>query len=1222
MEILKKIRLKFRQKFILIIASFIFSWLLSSPMLLKTVSIDIHAIVLYSIIRFIVISLILVVLIYFTNKNIIDELIKNREDNEKLNKQQNKLLYALRNDYFFYRHLPDNYFEYINNALQNILGYTKDEFIQYLKLNKIDVFTEQVFEKAELYSKEGILIPSFEVELTNRNGEKRLFEVSQTPMFDKNNKIIAIEGIVHNLSDNYRNVTENISFEEKYNMLYENSNDAILLINNNKFIDCNKKSLEVFGATYEKIIMDSPFSINFSPFKQPNGEISRELALEKIQQVKRVGKINFLWTHLKNGTDTFNASITLVYKKIENEEIIFAFVKDLNDTNKNNSIENATKNVLAEIFDNSRALLYKLNIETGKYEYLSKSIEDITGYTKEEIFEFSEEDLKSLLHPNDLENADNIIAKLVSDNNSKNSHFSVMYRFKSKSGEYRWFSDSYRIIKNEVSSYIIGNVHDITEMMEYRNALKINELRFRKTVDNIQNGVSIFENDKIVYVNDRLVEITGYSRKELLNLNSLKDLAIKKEEARLSEISEQDNINSLEFWINKKNGQHICILNRYSESHINENLYGKYVITADITEQKKLELALIEKEEKFRNLTNNLSQAIFEVNKDGVFSFINQSGLNKIGFSSDEIIDKIRLIDLSIKEGQSTLEHNFNKILNGKIIEHLDLKIKTKKGNVIPFRIYPSVINEKENNIGIRGLMIDISDETQAKEEIRIAKKTVNSIQNPKNNLIAEILHEMVNPVNSISGMINLIESTKLSEKQYDFLKVISKSSESLSELIQEIKGITNTSDNKSDIDFLFLINEIKTELSNKFKNTDINFKLKQDFSENFLIIDDKEKIKRIINNVVSLSKSIIEKGTIEFEVKIQEKKTDTLNITFFIKNDSKRLLDEEIDKVNELIKNPTKKIENCIITDLLKLNITIDLINEFNGELNFLKGEQGRNIFSFNLILESKEKNINNLEDNTQKLNNIRILLAEDQLFNQMVIKTMARNWDCVIDIVEDGEQVIEQLKKHTYDLILMDIHMPIMNGVETLKHMKLKCKEKNAKIPVIAITGDIYKNIDDFKDYNVNSLIIKPFTSQELFISIVKALGIYTANIQETDEPVIKNNGIYSLEIIDKLSKGNEDIKIKMIRVFIKKTQEELKELKATAKQKNWDKVFAISHKMKPAFGYLKIDQAEEYLLEIVENSKDKTSIKNIPKKIELLETEIERVISVLKQDFEGNL
>ena len=1223
MEIRNIFRLKFRQRFIIIIAAFIFSWLLSSPMLLETVSVEIEAIEIYSIIRFFVISIILVVLVYFTNKNIIEELDERNKENITLNIQQDKLLYALRNDYFFYRHVQGNNFEYISKSLQNILGYTKSEFIQYLELNNIVDFTEHVFEKVELYSKDGILIPAFEIELTNRTGEKRLFEVSETPIYDKNNKLVAIEGIVHNLSNYYSNVSENISFENKYSLLYENSNDAILLISNNKFIDCNKKSLETFGATYEKIIMDSPFSINFSPFKQPDGEISRELALEKLQQVKRVGKTKFRWVHLRNGLDHFNAEVTLVYKKQENEEMIFAFVKDLDEITINeNSQTSANNNILEEIFDNSRALLYKLNIDTGKYEYLSKSVEDLTGYTKEEMLAFNEDELKLLLHPNDLKNADNIIAKLINDDESKNSHFSVIYRFLSKQGEYRWFSDSYRIVKNDGSSYIIGNVHDITEMVEYRNALKINELRFRKTVDNIQNGICIFENDKIIYVNDRLVEITGYSREELLALGTLKDLAVDKEQERLSKISEQDNISTLEFWINKKNGEHICIQNRYSESHIDDDLYGKYVITADITEQKKLELALIEREEKFRNLTNNLSQAIFEINEDGVISFINQSGLEKIGFNSDEIIDKIKLVDLTIDEDKTNLERDFNKILNGEVIEHIELKINTKKAVIIPFRIYPSVINDENKLVGIRGLMIDISDEAQVKEEIRIAKKTVSSIHNTENNLIAGILHEMVNPVNSISGMINLIESTKLSEEQYDFLKVISKSSESLSELIKDIKGITNNNDEIADIDFLALINEIKTEQTEKFVDTDIKFKLKQDFSENFLIANDKEKIKLIINSIVSISNSILDKGTLELEVKVHSKEKDELNINFHIKSDGKRLVDEEIDKVNELIQNSSSQVNDCVITDVLKLNIAKELITEFNGELNFLKGEQGRNIFSFNLILEVKDKSELIEDVDNQKLKNTRILLAEDQLFNQMVIKTMARNWDCIIDIVDDGEQAINKLKKNKYDLILMDIHMPIMDGIETIKYIKSEFNEDIVNIPIIAITGDIYKNIDEFNEYNVSSLIIKPFTSQELFISIVKALGIYTKTIEEKNDNVIQNNGIYSLEIIDKLAKGNEEIKIKMIRVFIKKTQEELKELKATSIQKNWDKVFSISHKMKPAFGYLKIDKAEEYLLEIVNNSRNKTDQNNIPKKIELLEIEIQKVVSVLKQDFKGIL
>jgi CheY-like chemotaxis protein len=318
------------------------------------------------------------------------------------------------------------------------------------------------------------------------------------------------------------------------------------------------------------------------------------------------------------------------------------------------------------------------------------------------------------------------------------------------------------------------------------------------------------------------------------------------------------------------------------------------------------------------------------------------------------------------------------------------------------------------------------------------------------------------------------------------------------------------------------------------------------------------------------------------------------------------------------VIKDPNNKNVIYNINDKLKINIINELISEFGGKLNFLIGAKGRNIFSYNLNLEyikstEEEKITNDLKD-------IKILLAEDQLFNQMVVKTMARNWDCEIDIVEDGEYVISKLKEKKYDLIIMDIHMPRMDGIEAIKYINENLKD--LKIPIIAITGDIYKKLSDFQDLGVSNLIIKPFSSQELFKSIVKALGIYSKAVIQEKTYNYNDTKIYSLEIINKLSKNNEVVKRKMIRVFVKKTLEELKELKNANKQNNLEKVFSISHKMKPAFGYLKIKKAESYLFEIVEQSRKKVDNEQILRLINLLEKEVEIIIKQLKIDFKDLL
>ena len=879
----------------------------------------------------------------------------------------------------------------------------------------------------------------------------------------------------------------------------------------------------------------------------------------------------------------------------------------------------ANANELNEIIESSRALLYKLNVDTGAYVYISPSSKEVTGYTYKEFLEFNSKQLKELLHPNDLENADSIIVKLVRNVSDINKNSTLVYRFLHKSGEYRWFSDSYRVIEDESTgaNYIIGNVHDITELIENKEALQKSEIRFRKTVENVQNGISIFENNKIIYVNDVLSEITGFTKAELLKLSSIAELAIEEERERVNLLIYKDEVDKIEFWIKTKDGNNICIQNRYSKSKISDSLTAKYVITTDVTEKKSLEIALSEKDDVFWSMTEKMNEIIVECNNNLDLIYVNKSGLDKLGRISVKN-EKISVVEFVIFKDRKRVEKQLVDFVSGKYINYIEFTFL----NNVSAKMYPNIVTNQETKAkGLRILIVNNINDLEITNELQLAKKSVDSVNKYNKVVIAEITKGLSKPIKSIKDIISLIEKTKLNQEQYNFLNIISKSSDSLKDLINDIDNL-KLDENDDSLDQKFYLSEFLKDIEKEFVKTfdekKIKLEVTKNFSKDFLLKSNKLEITKILLNILEVSLSQVDDGIIELEFIITKKDSSFVNVNFIIKNNGTVLSDLEVDRLNNSIKNSADLLNKE--GDNYKLCNTIRLIKNQYGDIEFYKGRKGKNIFNFNLIIQICENQPELDSNGTADLKDINVLLVEDQPFNQMVIKTMMSNWDCTIEYASNGIHAIEKLKEQKYDIVLMDIYMPEMDGIEATNFIRKKLNNVNSKVPVIAITGHIYDSIDDYKKFGFDGFINKPVTSKELFTTMVNVLSksdFYGAVGFSKPQATPK----YSLKVVEQLSKGNKVLMNKMINIFISKYNEDIKELRTQIEKYNWERVYIISHGLKPSFNYMQVGKAEDYLFDILDYSKNRINTSEIKNRLELLEGELNPIINTLIEEVNRN-
>jgi len=535
--------------------------------------------------RWFIIPFLLAIVVYLIVLRPIKMYNKAIESFNYINKNYRFVIDNLVYDYFFYRHEVNKPFVYLSSSVTNVLGYSKVDFINnYEKIGAENLY-KNVFEKHYSFIQNNLIPPVYEIVVRDANNNLCYLEVKEIPIFNEKKEIVAIEGTAKNITKYKLIELELNEKEKKYETIFEAISDGILVLKDNKFVDCNKNILKIFDCSLEELIMHTPFHYRFSPPTQPNGISSRELALNKIRLALKGQIQNFEWIHLRNGKDPFPAEITLSKFTYENEDYVLAIVRDI--SSKKDIIEtlkekeesfsvlynnipvgavqlNLNKKILnfnskakellkieneaqinyfieqindflekndnetihdvrhiktatneertftiyinkfvvndsprllilfdditeilrlkksyskqemyfKEILENSRQILYKLNIETGNYEYISSALYDILGYKPEEFYQMSAEEIKSLLHPDDIKKADTIVAKLIRNVENVNNEFIIEYRFRHKNGTYKWLSDKYQIVSTNDESYIVGNIMDITELKEAELRIK------------------------------------------------------------------------------------------------------------------------------------------------------------------------------------------------------------------------------------------------------------------------------------------------------------------------------------------------------------------------------------------------------------------------------------------------------------------------------------------------------------------------------------------------------------------------------------------------------------------------------------------------------------------------------------------------------------------------------------------------------------------------------
>lgn len=498
------------------------------------------------------------------------------------------------------------------------------------------------------------------------------------------------------------------------------------------------------------------------------------------------------------------------------------------------------------------------------------------------------------------------------------------------------------------------------------------------------------------------------------------------------------------------------------------------------------------KEELLRTIVSKTEDGIFLTDFEGFIYEANARALDMFGYSLKEITGKnfseFRKYDLSDEEDSNGVRQLLrNKFWNS------ELELKTDTGK----EFYAFVSITWIHRFGKEYLLYKVSDISQRKQneaEIIEARDLAQAATAAKSEFLATMSHEIRTPMNGVLGMTNIMMQSSLDDDQRNYLSTIKKSGESLLELLNDILDFSKIESGKMQLEQRsFTLKELVFDVCNLLKSNaerkGLELKLNFETELPAQLIGDSTKIRQVLVNLVGNAIKFTQSGEVDFSID----ETDDLKfIKFSVKDTGIGIQKEEINRLfqsfTQLDSSTTRKFGGTG----LGLAICKSLVEMMGGQI-WVESSLGKgSTFYFTIprlvdesVVEEShvfiaEKNEIKIHEN-QALSSLRVLLAEDNLVNQQVGILILKSMGVIAEVAENGKDVQKALAKSDFDLILMDVHMPEMDGIETTRWIRSQVKYDAMEI--IALTANAFdEDRERCISCGMNAFLTKPMNPEEL--------------------------------------------------------------------------------------------------------------------------------------------
>ena len=489
---------------------------------------------------------------------------------------------------------------------------------------------------------------------------------------------------------------------------------------------------------------------------------------------------------------------------------------------------------------------------------------------------------------------------------------------------------------------------------------------------------------------------------------------------------------------------------------------------------------------KLENIVDNVGGVLFETDLDGNFTFLNKAWTEYSGIPINKALGqsfRTFLLGENI-DGFKRFDDLFSREK-----EHIKFIFKNKRdGETMWFEVKSKLTKDRKgDSIGFIGTIIDVTNLKETEIELQKASKS-------KDEFLSTMSHEIRTPLNAVTGLTNILLMEDYLPDQLENLKALKYSGEHLLGLINDLLDFDKIKSGKlklveKDFSLNYFLESIKSHFGLRTEKKGLIFNVikENDVPDN--IIGDKLKLAQIIKNLLSNSLKFTENGCINLSIKNLGVKENKVKLLFKVIDTGIGISKTKQESIFESFMQANSETSIKYGGTGLGLSISKKLLNLQGSDL-IVESELGEGAtFSF-MVTYKVSNRLSVYEPDMIKMQpdydpiDINVLVAEDNKMNVLILKRFFNKWGITYNIAENGEEALKFFEKFDYDLILMDLQMPKINGYQAAKIIRESDDKNKASVPIIALTAFAQTDVKKKTEQNkMNGFMGKPFNPEELY-------------------------------------------------------------------------------------------------------------------------------------------
>ncbi|UFH54452.1 PAS domain S-box protein [Spirosoma sp. KNUC1025] len=854
-----------------------------------------------------------------------------------------------------------------------------------------------------------------------------------------------------------------------------------------------------------------------------------------------------------------------------------------------------------QLIESVQDIIYKAEPADGTFTYVSPVVKRLLGYTEEELLG---KPYSILVVPEYREALQEFYINMLRE---RVDHTYREFPVLCKDGSRRWIGQTVRlVIQEDGARELVAVARDISDRKKAEDALVSAQIRLAAVISSSLSAVMVEdENHAIVLINRPFCELFRLDTQALQQEGTSRSISFQ-QLAHLFEEPEKATKRIDELLRNQQVviGEDICMADgrRFERDFIpvfrDEQYMGHLWRYTDVTDKFLAREQLRKSEEKYRGIMNNMELGLLEVDNNQVIVRAYERFGQMLGYLPEELIGQNASDLFPVPEALAILKQQ--QVLRSQgVASSYEIPLRHKNGSVLWMLISGApIVDESGEIVGSIGIHYNLTERKQLEMAVEQAHKQAEEFRQAEKQFLANMSHEIRTPLNAIIGMTHLLYDTRPSKEQLEFLDIIRSSADFLHSLISDLLDMAKIEAgrvevNRQPFDLVGLLRSLQKIFQMRLQKRNISMDVMLDAQITGKYIGDELMLNQILLNLLGNAEKFTEEGSVVLMAKIRKKETGRVWIEFQVSDTGIGIPNDKLGRIFQKFRQVSPHGHKHKGTGL-GLAITKELIELQEGKISVRSKEGEGTTFIFSIpyteaMAEDPQTKTDSLNQRLDNIENMSILVAEDNLMNQRYVSGLLKKWGVTFTIANDGQQAVDLCKKQKFDLVLMDIQMPVLDGYEASIAIR-SIDNLNQQVPIIALTASAMLDQKEMSvKVGMNGFLSKPFSPDKL-LEVLKLYASEKQSMVTNKNPSVDLAESQSLDYgrLEELYGDDVDYAASIFDMFLESVVTEFDTFEPLIQQQNWSEVRKLAHKLKPGLAMVGLSDLEAMMIQLEDMTK----------------------------------